>query len=54
MITTVIILKSTMRKMTISDNNDNETMNAEISLHIYIKSFLILGIILLHFLKFTV
>ena len=28
MITTVIILKSMMIKMIISDNNDNETMNA--------------------------
>ena len=39
MITTVIILKSMMIKMIISDNNDNETMNAQISLHIYMKGF---------------
>ena len=39
MITTVIILKSMMIKMIISDNNDNETMNAQINLHIYIKGF---------------
>ena len=39
MITTVIILKSMMIKMIVSDNNDNETMNAQISLHIYMKGF---------------
>ena len=39
MITTVIILKFMMIKMIISDNNDNEKMNAQISLHIYMKGF---------------